>query len=128
MSKREVRKQILPPMELAIMQILWDHGPSTVQEVQNRLPGTSAYTTIQTTLNTMEKKGRTKRVLKGRAFIYRAAVSKDVAAGSAIRDLINRMFGGSTEDLLMSLAKTEKIDVETVDRLKRAIVEAQEIG
>jgi BlaI family transcriptional regulator, penicillinase repressor len=75
----------------------------------------------------MEKKGRTKRTLKGRAFIYRAAVSKDIAAGSAIRDLINRMFGGSTEDLLMSLAKTEKIDVETVDRLKRAIVEAQEM-
>ena len=122
-----MRKQTLPPMELAIMQILWDHGPSTVQEVQSRLPGASAYTTVQTTLNTMEKKGRTKRTLKGRAFIYRAAVSKDIAAGSAIRDLINRMFGGSTEDLLMSLAKTEKIDVETVDRLKRAIVEAQEM-
>jgi len=122
-----MRKQTLPPMELAIMQILWDHGPSTVQEVQSRLSGTSAYTTVQTTLNTMEKKGRTKRTLKGRAFIYRAAVSKDVAAGSAIRDLINRMFGGSTEDLLMSLAKTEKIDVETVDRLKRAIVKAQEM-
>jgi BlaI family transcriptional regulator, penicillinase repressor len=127
LSKRNMRKQTLPPMELAIMQILWDHGPSTVQEVQSRLSGASAYTTVQTTLNTMEKKGRTKRTLKGRAFIYRAAVSKDIAAGSAIRDLINRMFGGSTEDLLMSLAKTEKIDVETVDRLKRAIVEAQEM-
>ena len=127
MSKRDLRKKTLPPMELAIMQILWDHGPSTVQEVQTRLPGSSAYTTVQTTLNTMEKKGRTKRILKGRAFTYSAAISKDAAAFSAIRDLINRMFGGSTEDLLMTLAKTEKIDVETVDRLKRAIVEAQEI-
>jgi BlaI family transcriptional regulator, penicillinase repressor len=126
LRKRDVRKKTLPPMELAIMQILWDHGPSTVQEVQTRLPRASAYTTVQTTLNTMEKKGRTRRVLKGRAFIYSAAMSKNAAAGSAIRDLINRMFGGSAEDLLMTLAKTEKIDLETVDRLKRTIVEARD--
>jgi predicted transcriptional regulator len=45
----------LPPMELAIMNILWDRGPATVQEVHAQLKGKSAYTTVQTILNTMVK-------------------------------------------------------------------------
>jgi predicted transcriptional regulator len=113
-------------MELAIMNILWDHGPSTVQEVQARLTGEPAYTTVQTILNTMEKKGRTKRVLKGKAYVYRASLSRDVAMGSALKDLIDRMFGGSAENLLMNLLKTEKLDEATFQRLRRTVSERKD--
>jgi BlaI family penicillinase repressor len=120
MKLRKPNEQI-PPMELAIMNILWDNGPSSVQEVQSRLPGESAYTTVQTTLNTMEKKRRTKRTLQGRAYVYSACVSRELAMKSAVRDLVDRMFSGSVESLMMNLLKTENVDEATVERLRKVI-------
>jgi predicted transcriptional regulator len=113
-------------MELAIMHVLWEKGPSTVQEVQTRLEGKPAYTTVQTILNTMTKKGRTKRTLNGKAYVYRPVLSRELAMGSAIRDLVKRMFGGSVEALLMNLMETEKLDDETWKRLRLAIEEREE--
>jgi BlaI family penicillinase repressor len=124
-----IRKQQsaqLPPMELAIMHVLWEKGPSTVQEVQARLKGKPAYTTVQTILNTMTKKGRTERTLNGKAYVYRPVLSLELAMGSAIRDLVKRMFGGSVEALLMNLVQTEKLDDETWKRLRLAIEEREE--
>jgi hypothetical protein len=46
--------------------------------------------------------------------------------GSSIRDLAERMFGGSVETLLMNLVRTEKLDDETWKRLRRAIAEREE--
>jgi BlaI family transcriptional regulator, penicillinase repressor len=115
----------LPPMELAIMNVLWDRGPSTVQEVQAQLAGKSAYTTVQTILNTMVKKRRTHRKLQGKAYVYHPVLSRELAMGSAIRDLVERMFGGSVETLLMNLLRTEKLDDETFERLRRAIAERE---
>ena len=111
----------IPPMELAIMNLLWDHGPSSVQEVQTRLPGSPAYTTVQTTLNTMEKKGRTKRTLRGRAFVYRAALARKVARKTAVKDLVDRVFGGSVDSLLMNLMSSGQLDESTLERLRKLI-------
>lgn len=103
------------------MNILWDDGPLSVQEVQAKLPGESAYTTVQTTLNTMEKKGRTKRTLKGRAYLYKAAIARELVMNSAVRDLVDRMFSGSVESLMMSLVKSEQVDEGTFERLRKVI-------
>lgn len=108
-------------MELAIMHVLWERGPSTVQEVQESLGREHAYTTVQTILNTMERKGRTKRRLKGKAYVYRSSLSKKVALGQAVRDLIDRTFRGSVEGLLMNLIDNEQISEETLDRIKEKI-------
>lgn len=121
MDRKQRAVEQLPPMELAIMHVLWDNGPSTVQEVQAHLESEPAYTTVQTILNTMERKGRTKRQLKGKAYVYRAALSRDVALGRAVRDLIHRTFQGSVEGLLMNLVKTEQIDEQTLKRLERQL-------
>ena len=118
---RKKQADQIPPMELAIMNILWEHGPSSVQDVQSRLPGEQAYTTVQTTLNTMEKKGRTKRTLQGRAYVYKAAIKQEAAIKSAVRDLVDRMFSGSAERLLMNLIETENIDEATFERLRKTV-------
>jgi BlaI family transcriptional regulator, penicillinase repressor len=125
--KKKASEQ-LPPMELAIMHVLWERGPSTVQEVQAELAGEPAYTTVQTILNIMAQKGRTKRTLRGKAYVYRAALSRELARGSAVQDLVERMFGGSVESLLMNLTKPETVDAETWARLRRAIAEKEEKG
>ena len=109
-----------------MMHVLWEQGASTVQEVQAQLEGEPAYTTVQTILNIMVQKGRAKRTLRGKAYVYRAALSRELVMGSAVQHLVDRMFGGSVEGLLMNLVKQEKVDQKTWSRLRRAIAEREE--
>ena len=125
MKRRPPAEQI-PPMELAIMNVLWEKGPCNVQDVQVRLSGQPAYTTVQTTLNTMEKKGRTKRTLQGRAYVYKAAIQREAAMKSAVKDLVDRMFSGSTEGLLMILIETENVDEATFERLRKIVSDREQ--
>lgn len=116
----------LTPLELRIMQVLWESGPSTVQAVQNKLAGESlAYTTVQTMLNVLQRKGKVKRKLVGKAYEYRPVLSRERALRDAAGDLLNRMFGGSVDALLMSLVKSQHIDAARLERLKRLIDEQE---
>ena len=118
----------LTPLELQIMQVLWREGPSNVQHVQANLPSSTdlAYNTVQTMLNILHRKGRVRRSLKGRAYVYRAAVSKELAVGQAVRDLVERMFGGSSEELVMSLIKSRQVDPERIADLSRRVADLDE--
>jgi len=115
----------LTPLELEIMNVLWDRGPSTVGEVQPELGGDLAYTTVMTMLNVLLRKKKVKRVQEGRAFRYRPIVSRQRATGSAVEDLVQRMFGGSAEALLMTLVETKNLDSKDLERLSRIVAEAE---
>ena len=107
----------MTPLELKIMQVLWRLGPSQVQAVQQELEGELAYTTVQTMLNVLHKKSRVTRRLRGRAYEYRAAVSQEKTLGTAVGDLVERMFGGSPEELVMSLVKSRQLDAGRLAKL-----------
>ena len=111
------KDQTLTPLELEIMQVLWEQGASTAAEVQPRLKGDLAYTTVQTMLTVLLKKDKVTREAEGRAHRYRAAVSKDRATGGALKDMVKRMFGGSPEALLMALVDTRQISAEQLTRI-----------
>ena len=112
----------LTPLELEIMKVLWDLGSGSVQAVRDALPGEKlAYTTVQTMLNVLQTKGKAKRVLKDRAYIYRPAVSRLQAQSSTIRDLIDRMFGGSAEALVMGLLDTKQITPAKLAELQKKV-------
>jgi len=100
----------LTALELRIMQVIWNRGASTVGEVQAELHPPLAYTTVQTMLNILARKGKLSRRLDGRAYVYAARVSQARALGQGVRDLIDRMFGGSSEALVMSLLHNRQID------------------
>jgi predicted transcriptional regulator len=125
MARRRKTSSSLTPLELQMMQVLWREGPSSVLEVQKNLPpGTDfAYNTVQTMLNVLHKKGRVRRTLKGRAYAYRAVFSKEMALGQAVRDLVERMFGGSSEELVMSLIKSRQVDPARIADLSRKVAE-----
>jgi len=120
-AKRE--KDTLTKLELQIMQVIWKLGASNVSAVQAALDQQLAYTTVQTMLNILHRKGKLKRKLRGRAFEYSATVTEASASGHALRDLINRMFGGSSEELVMSLIKTRQIDAKRVAELSKRLEE-----
>ena len=109
----------LTPLELQIMNVLWDHGPSNVQSVQENLGATPklAYTTVQTMLNVLHRKGRVRRRLRGRAYDYAPVLTREKASSNAIGDMIDRLFGGSVEGLLMSLVKSRQLDPKRLQEL-----------
>ena len=133
MGDRE--KTALTKLELQIMQVIWKLGASSVKnassvkgacsvkEVQEELPQPLAYTTVQTMLNILERKGKLKRKLRGRAYVYSATVTEAKASRHAVRDLVDRMFGGSADELVMSLIKSRQIDPRRIAELSRRLQE-----
>jgi BlaI family transcriptional regulator, penicillinase repressor len=115
------KSEQLTPLELEIMKVLWETGPANVQTVQQRLERELAYTTVQTMLNVLHRKGKAKRTLKDKAYFYRPAVSRSQVMGNAVGDLIDRMFGGSAESLVMSLLETRHLTPEKLSRLQKLI-------
>ena len=116
----------LTPTELEIMKILWSSGPSSVETVRQRMPGDPppAYTSVQTMLNLLEKKGKAKRKLEDRAYIYSAAETKLEAVQQTMKDIIDRMFGGSAEELVMGLLETQQLNPAKLEKLQRKVKEA----
>jgi BlaI family transcriptional regulator, penicillinase repressor len=126
MGKRKLFRQ-LTPLELQIMHVLWDSGACTVQSVQDKIQGPKlAYTTVQTMLNVLQRKGRVRRTLRGRAYEYRPVLSRDTASSTALRDLVDRLFGGSVDALLMSLVKSRQLEPGNLAKLAALIEETEE--
>jgi BlaI family transcriptional regulator, penicillinase repressor len=114
------------PLELEIMKVLWDTGPASVQTVQERLPGQLAYTTVQTMLNVLYRKGKVRRALQGRAYQYEPSVSREKATRAALRDMVNRLFGGSAESLVMSLVAGRHLTPEKLAELHRLVSSSED--
>jgi BlaI family penicillinase repressor len=118
-------KRGLTPLELEIMQVLWSQGPSTAAEVVPLIEGEPAYNTVQTMLQVLLRKGKVKRVAEGRAYRYKAAVSRERAAGSAISDLVKRMFGGSAEAMLLAMVDSGQVGADDLARARKALQAAE---
>jgi len=123
MAGRKKGSNALTPLELKIMQILWSDGASNVLHVQQKLTPEDelAYNTVQTMLNVLHRKGRVRRSLEGRAYVYRAAASREKVLGQALRDFVKRAFGGSSEALVMSLIKSRQVDLDRIAELSRQL-------
>jgi predicted transcriptional regulator len=124
MAQRKTER--LTPLELEIMKVLWETGAANVQTVQQRLERELAYTTVQTMLNILHRKGKVKRTLKDRAYFYRPAVSRSQVVKQAVNDLVEHLFGGSVENLVMSLVETKHLTPEKMTRLNKLLKESEE--
>ncbi|MBA3438420.1 MAG: BlaI/MecI/CopY family transcriptional regulator [Pyrinomonadaceae bacterium] len=120
------KSEQLTPLELEIMQVLWEAGPANVQKVQQQLGRELAYTTVQTMLNVLHRKRKVKRTLKDRAYIYRPTVSRHQVVGQTIGDIIDRLFGGSAENLVMSIVETRHLTPEKLAKLNELIDQSKE--
>ena len=117
----------LTKLELKIMQVIWKCGRCTVSAVQEELDPPLAYTTVQTMLNVLHRKGKVRRTLRGRAFDYAPLLTRDKAASNAIGDMVDRLFGGSVDGLLMSLVKSRQLNPRKLEELS-SLVEQHERG
>ncbi len=118
----------LTPLELEIMHVLWETGAANVQTVQQLLKRELAYTTVQTMLNILHRKGKVKRALKDRAYFYKPAVSRRQEVSQHLADLVERLFGGSAESLVVSLLETKHLTPARLAQLNKLVKEAKEKG
>ena len=127
MPRRKNSEPPLTPLELEIMTVLWETGPANVQTVQTRLTGRNlAYTTVQTMLNVLHRKGRVKRQLKERAYLYRPILSRQKAAAQAVGEMLDRFFGGSADSLVLNLVETRHLTAEKLAEIQKLLERPEE--
>jgi predicted transcriptional regulator len=127
LPRRKTGEQPLTPLELEIMNVLWETGPANVQSVQARIVQARgkgrelAYTTVQTMLNVLHRKGKVKRQLKERAYIYRPVFSRQKAVTQAVGEMLDRFFGGSADGLVLSLVETRHLTPERLAQIQKLV-------
>jgi predicted transcriptional regulator len=109
--------------EADVMQVLWDHGPSVVTEVQAGISDKLAYTTVLTVLRTLESKGYVGHSEEGRGHRYHAIIEQQQARKSALRHLTSKLFKGSAELLMTHLVSDQKLSAEQVRRMRALLAE-----
>ena len=94
----------LGPLELQVMQVVWDHGASSVREVVEGLESRLAYTTVMTTLDRLFKKGLLDRYKSERAFVYSARLSYEAWERQRAGNLVAGFLAGPqpARELLLS--------------------------
>jgi BlaI family transcriptional regulator, penicillinase repressor len=114
----------LTDREADVMQVLWEHGPSVVNEVKEQLHDELAYTTVLTILRTLEQKGYVKHEEEGRVHRYFAAVKEQAARKSALRHLTGKLFKGSSELLFTHLVADQKLSSDQIKRMRALLAES----
>jgi predicted transcriptional regulator len=85
-----------------------------------------AYTTVQTMLNVLHRKGRVKRELRDRAYVYRPVLSRQTAVRQAVGDMLDRFFGGSAPSLVLSLVETRRLSPEKLAEIQKLLERPKE--
>jgi predicted transcriptional regulator len=118
----------LTEAELRLMDVLWQQGPSTVQQVLEGLPKKSqlAYNSVLTTIRILEKKGYLRHIKDGRAHVYRPLIERAEASRSEIRHLASRFFKDSHEMLVLNILEERGIDAEELNRLRQLLEQGVE--
>jgi predicted transcriptional regulator len=108
--------------ELELMDVLWEIGEGTVQDVCDKLDRPLAYTTVMTTLSLLEgKKAVLERNKRGRAYVYRPLVTRDEVSRSVISELRNVLFGNRLPSLVLNLLSDEKVGESDIAALRAAL-------
>src|SRR6516162_2457629 len=108
--------QKLTPLELRIMDALWNQGRLSIREIQESFPAKKrpAYSTVQTTVYRLEEKGAVRRLRKiGNAHIFDAVISREEAGSSVLDDLL-RLFGGSARFVMAHMVEAGKLTLEDI--------------
>ena len=119
-------KPILPQpteVELQILRILWELGPSPVREVHKRLEeakGTNYSTTVKM-LSVMLEKGLVLRDEEAQPLVYRAALSRDRAGQRMVNDLIDKIYNGSAASLVLQALASRKATAAELDEVRKLL-------
>ena len=122
---KKIETPIPTESELAILNVLWAVGPSTVREVQNILNRTrnTGYTTVLKLLQIMTQKELVRRDESNHAHVYMTNCSKQHTQRRLVDDLLKRAFGGSPVQLANTLFDEERLSKTEFEKLRNEIIE-----
>ena len=112
--------------ELEILQVLWEHGPSTVRDVHQALHEKRkalGYTTVLKLMQIMTTKGLVRRDEKQRAHVYEACQPAERTKQQFAADVLQRVFEGSASDLMMHALAGHTASNEEMEELRRLLDE-----
>ncbi|HYF78242.1 MAG TPA: BlaI/MecI/CopY family transcriptional regulator [Symbiobacteriaceae bacterium] len=113
----------LGPLESEILRLIWEGGETGVDEVHRTLAASReiAYTTVQTVMTRLAQRGLLERRKAGKAYLYRAAVPREEVAGSTLKEMVQRFFGGQRLSAVSFLLGAERLSGEEVAELRRLV-------
>ena len=113
--------------ELSILRVLWTRGPSTVRQVLETLAGErgTGYTTVLKLLQIMTEKGLVARDESDRTHVYHARYGEADTQRQLVDDLLDRAFGGSAMQLVMSALSSRKTSRKELAEIRRLIEERE---
>lgn len=116
-------------VELQVLSVLWQSGPSTARQVLEAMPDRKAraYTTVLTVMQVMEKKGLLTHTRQGMAHIYKPAVTRRQVLRPMMRGLVERVFGGSTSAAVQQLLSETDVTAEELAKIREMLRE-HELG
>jgi len=122
MARRHVRPT---GSELAILQVLWEKGPSTVRAVHEALAGarSTGYTTTLKLMQIMAAKGLVVRDESARTHVYTPKVPADQTQRQLVSDLVDRAFGGSAAALVMQALSEHPASPEELRQIQKLIAD-----
>lgn len=117
----------LSDLQVDVMRVLWQHGESSVAEVQTRLARRRelAVTTVATLLSRLEKRGLVAHRSEGRVFIYRALVTEPQVRRSMLGSLVESLFLGDRAAVVSQLLADADLQPGDVEKMKALISESQ---
>jgi predicted transcriptional regulator len=109
--------------ELAILRVLWEGGPQSVREIQRTLDQArpTGYTTVLKLIQIMMEKELVERDESQRPQIYKARYSQEQTQRQLVRDLLDRAFGGSVRDMVLSALSTRKSSMEELKEIEKLL-------
>jgi BlaI family penicillinase repressor len=112
-------------MQLRIMHVLWEQGRANAREITEALNRSQpvAHSTVQTLLRQLEAKGAVGHRALGRTFVFFPKLKQDRAQRTAVRNLVERVFGGDVGGLVAHLLHHEKMSPDELSKLRRLIDE-----
>ncbi len=113
--------------ELAVLNVLWDRGPSTVRQIHEVLSGDRdlGYTTVLKSLQVMTEKGLVVRDESERSHVYAAAQTATQTQRSLLGDLVERAFGGSAAQLVIQALHAKRASKQELAEIRRLLEQAE---
>jgi BlaI family penicillinase repressor len=115
----------LGQLERAIMQLVWQHGTLTAEQVREGLERPLKDSTIRTVLRRLEEKGYVTHTTDNRTFLYSPAEPRQMVAGRAVKRIVDWFCDGSVEALLVGMVDSAVLDGKELQRLADRIATAK---
>ena len=114
-------------LELEILKVLWNQGPSSVRQIQEALSPARelAYTTVVTMLTIMSNKKYVRRNRAGGGYAYEANLKQTDASANMLSDVIDRVFDGSVPAVVQHLLETSDLDAEELKIIRQLVSKRQ---